>query len=126
MTQFTTLDGKDSLVGRRATEIQRYGEFTFNSQSHYKVIGREPEGDTKPLLAEIKFQKGPIKEVGVNGIFIEDLLNICADQLEQFQASDFATRENACALTHIQEALMWLKKRTEDRDLRNVLGVYQV
>ena len=34
------------------------------------------------------------------------------------------TRETACALTHIEEALMWLNKRVEDRIERGVLGTY--
>ena len=42
--------------------------------------------------------------------------------IEGFQSGEFATRENACALTHIEEALMWLNKRVENRIERNVLG----
>ena len=30
--------------------------------------------------------------------------------------------KNYCALTHIEEALMWLNRRVEDRIERNVLG----
>ena len=33
--------------------------------------------------------------------------------------------ENACALTHIEEALMWLNRRVEDRITRGVLGTEQ-
>lgn len=36
-----------------------------------------------------------------------------------------ASRENACALTHIEEALMWMNRRVEDRIERNVLGLNQ-
>lgn len=39
-----------------------------------------------------------------------------------FQAGPFSSRENACALTHIEEALMWMNRRVEDRIERNVLG----
>lgn len=54
-----------------------------------------------------------------------DLLEIVRDRLEGFQSGEFSSRENPCALTHIEEALMWLNRRTEDRIERNVLGTEQ-
>ena len=51
-----------------------------------------------------------------------DLLEIVRDRLRAFQAGPYSCRENACALTHIEEALMWLNRRAEDRAERNVLG----
>lgn len=71
----------------------------------------------------IEFQKGPRKEPdSVHGIIDTDLLEIVRHRLQCFQKGDFATRENACALTHIEEALMWMNRRVEDRIERNVLG----
>ena len=77
------------------------------------------------VVAEIQFQHGPRNEEGSTvGVLDVDLLEIVRDRLKQFQAGEFACRENACALTHIEEALMWMNKRTEDRAERNVLGTY--
>ena len=70
----------------------------------------------------VKFQKGPVKENGVNGCFQEDLIVIAIDRLRSFQAGDFACRENALALTKLEECLMWLQKRTENRLSRGVEG----
>jgi hypothetical protein len=39
-----------------------------------------------------------------------------------FQSGEYACRENAIALTHIQDAMMWLQKRTRDRMARGVEG----
>jgi hypothetical protein len=74
---------------------------------------------------DIRFQNGPIQEVGVNGISNEALLAIVEDRLFGFQSSQFACRENAIALTRIQEAMMWLQKRTRDRTARGVEGTNQ-
>ena len=41
------------------------------------------------------------------------------------EAGEYATRENAIALTHIQDAMMWLQKRTRDRIARGVEGTNQ-
>lgn len=70
----------------------------------------------------IKFQNGPILESGVNGISGEALLAVVIDRLRSFQAGPFACRENALALTSLEESLMWLQKRTRDRLARGVEG----
>ena len=75
----------------------------------------------------IKFQKGHRNDPDArHGVLDVDLLEIVRDRLACFQNGDFATRENACALTHIEEALMWMSKRVEDRIARDVLGTYEV
>ncbi len=73
-------------------------------------------------FGRISFQNGPVKENGVNGCHQEDLLVIVIDHLEYFQAGEFACRENALALTKIQEAMHWLNHRTAARVERGVEG----
>ena len=85
---------------------------------HKYYVGR---GDK--IITEIQFQKGPRNEEGsVAGVVEGDLLEIVRHRLQCFQAGPYATRENACALTHIEEALMWIAKRADDRAERGVLG----
>jgi hypothetical protein len=74
-------------------------------------------GDTS-----LSFQNGPIADAGVNGITQEVLLAIVVDRLQCFQAGPFACRENALALTKLQEAQMWLLERTRGRMARGVEG----
>lgn len=72
----------------------------------------------------VKFQNGPIKEFGVNGVTQEALLAICIDRLRSFQEGPFKGRENAIALTHLEDALMWLQRRTRARIARGVEGTH--
>lgn len=72
----------------------------------------------------ISFQNGPINEAGVNGITQEVLLAIVVDRLKSFQAGPFACRENALALTKIEEAQHWLQHRTRARMDRGVEGTH--
>ena len=74
------------------------------------------------ILTKVSFQKGPIKENGVNGCQMEDLIAICIDRLDGFQSGQFSCRDNAMAKTKLEEALMWLRKRTQDRIDRGVEG----
>ncbi len=73
-------------------------------------------------FGHVKFQKGPLEETNLNGCFIEDLIAICIDRLQGFQSGDFPCRENALALTKLQEALHWLNHRTNERETRGVEG----
>lgn len=72
----------------------------------------------------ILFQNGPINEVGVNGLTQEVLLAIVADRLRSFQDGPFKCRENALALTKIEEAMHWLQQRTIARMRRGVEGMH--
>ena len=74
----------------------------------------------------IDFQNGPLSETTYpNGISNEALLAIVEDRLAGFQSGDFPSRENSIALTKVQEAMMWLHKRTLDRVDRGVEGTLQ-
>lgn len=103
---------------------------------HYGVVklntGRISEEDgtfrTRPenLLVTIQMQEGPRKDPdAIHGVLDCDLLEIVRDRLIAFQSGPYACRENACALTHIEEALMWMNRRVEERATRGVLGTYQ-
>lgn len=73
-------------------------------------------------ITEINFQNGAINEHGINGLTQEVLLAIVADRLQSFQAGLFSCRENALALTKIEEAQHWLQQRTLARMRRGVEG----
>lgn len=94
-----------------------------NGRHHYQVfIKGNAESVASPLL-DIQFQEGSRKDPNaIAGVLETDLLEIVRHRLQCFQDGDYRTRENACALTHIEEALMWLNKRVEDRQERGVLG----
>ena len=79
--------------------------------------------NSEGVYADIQLQNGARKEENsIHGIIDTDLLEIVRHRLRCFQAGPYSSRENACALTHIEEALMWLNRRVEDRIERNVLG----
>jgi hypothetical protein len=71
---------------------------------------------------DIHFQNGPISEAGVNGLTQEVLLAIVADRLRSFQKGPYSSKANACALTHVEEAMQWLHSRTLERMRRGVEG----
>lgn len=94
---------------------------------HFYMV--ECRAGDDPVTSDINtelicFQCGARNEPGsVAGVLDTDLLEIVRDRLRAFQEGKFATRENAVALTHIEEALLWMNKRIEDRAERGVLGL---
>lgn len=96
---------------------------------HYKIF--HDNKITKSVhdtdkVGDIQFQEGTRGFIdSTNGVTMSDLLEIVRHQLQCFQQGDFSCKENAVALTHIEEALMWLNKRVEDRIEREVLGQHK-
>ncbi len=89
---------------------------------HYAidVDGSETAG------VDLYFQNGAIAESGVNGLTHEVLLAIVIDRLRCFQAGPFTCRENALALTRLEEAQHWLHARTRARMARGVEGTHKL
>lgn len=89
----------------------QYEVFTAEGHEHICVIG---------------LQSGPRSAIdSTRGVLDGDLLEIVRHRLQCFQAGDYACRENALALTAIEEALLWMAKRADDRAERGVLGTTQ-
>jgi len=74
----------------------------------------------------IRFQNGPINEVGVNGITHEALLAILMDRMEGFQAGPYASPDNQEALEAMRTAQTALQRRTKARMARGVEGTHTV
>ena len=104
------------------TQIFHEDEPKFNAPSHFE-IKRKVDGET---VSKIDMQELPILESGVNGCCNEDLINIVVARLEGFQASSYSCRENAIAITKLEEALLWLHHRTNKRKARGVEGTRAV
>ncbi len=99
----------------------RYEITGFNSETNASESGID-DRDRVSIL----FQNGPIAEAGVNGVTHEALLAIVADRLRSFQKGPYSCKANACALTHIEEAMHWLQQRTIERMRRGVEGTHTV
>lgn len=104
------------------TEVFAVDEKGAGNANHEYLVWAVAENSIKDIcpLVEISFQNGTIQEAGVNGIQIEDLLVICIDRLEGFQAGNFPCQENAVALRKLEGTLLWLNRRTRDQTQRQV------
>ena len=69
---------------------------------------------------------GEILEWGLEGVHVENHIDYALARLENFQAGQLKCRENALAITHLQEARHWLEHRMHDRDNRGVLGTTEL
>lgn len=102
----------------------------FIAQDHRSDdLGRPAGGETHGVGIDIVWQDGPLAISGQrlepNGAFVEGVLEAALGRLEFYQASEFRCRENALAITKIEEALHWCQHRTRDREVRGVEGTHE-
>lgn len=76
-------------------------------------------------LGALRFQNGPIPDVGINGITNEVAIACVIDRLESFQAGPFKCAENEGALIALRCAMTALQSRTVNRKARGVEGKMQ-
>lgn len=111
----------------KLNDVYAYDKQGCGGANHVYIVhpfGDDPRnnGDHE-CLTIIQFQNGPRNdENSSQGVIDTDLLEIVRDRLMAFQFGDYACVENENALRHIDEALLWLNKRVEDRAERGVLG----
>lgn len=116
----------DSTTQLTIAVVDEPGQGGANHEYEVTWLRNQSErSEILPNSLRVSFQNGPIKEFGVNGITQEALLAIVIDRLRSFQAGPFSCRDNAIALTHCEEALMWLQRRTRERLKRGVEGTNQ-
>lgn len=85
-------------------------------------------GSVRGVGLSIDWQNGPLGRDGdrkePNGAFVETVIAAAAQRIEAYQASKFKCRENALALTKLEEALHWLNARTNRREKQGVEGTH--
>ena len=122
MRELSTIQKREKL-----NKVYAADELGSGGGNHEYTIYKNDENLAQTdLLCHIQFQEGPRKDKNSqHGVLDTDLLEIVRDRFKGFQTGPYSSRENACALTHIEEALMWMNRRVEDRIERNVLGTNQ-
>lgn len=97
------------------------------AHTSYRISGKKGPLDNHPIpTIDLRFQNGPIKECGANGITHECLLAVLIDRLDGFQHGPFQCQENAIALERLMAARDILKSRTIVRQHRGVEGTHEV
>lgn len=93
--------------------------------------GAPAGGQTRGRGIIIDWQNGPLgrgaERKEPNGAFVEGVIAAAIDRIQFYQVAaggKFACRENALAITKLEEALLWLQKRTLDREARGVEGTH--
>lgn len=69
----------------------------------------------------IVFQNGAM-DLGRNGATTEEVLDVLIEHLNFFQKGPFACRENALAITKLEEAKHWVLHRKQLREAQGVKG----
>ena len=104
---------------------------TFTAGNHLDDQGRPAGGFVHATGLEIAWQNGPLREQGTdepdapNGAFVETVIAAAIQRIEHYQETQFRCRENALAITKLEEALHWLNARTARREADGTEGTHQ-
>lgn len=78
---------------------------------------------------KIDWQNGPLgrdeERILPNGAFVETVIYAALQRIEEYQKTKFNCRENALAITKLEEALHWLNARTNRREVAKTEGTHQ-
>jgi hypothetical protein len=107
----------------------------LTEQHEIDTNGNPDGGGTFGDGISIRWQIGPlgrgVERQEPHGAFVEGVIQAAIGRLQFYQTAPdgkglgkFSCRENAIALTKLEEALMWLEKRTADREAREVEGTH--
>jgi hypothetical protein len=94
----------------------------MNEQNPAKFVGTFIFIEHNENMLHLFLQNGPIKENGVNGVQVQTIIETAKLIIEGLN-KNFPCRENSMIITKLHEAIMWSKKRTEDRIAREVEGL---
>lgn len=102
----------------------------INAENYLDADGNPAGGTVSGRGLSISWQSGPLQAVDgerldPNGAFVEGVITAALQRIEHYQTTKFRCRENAIAVTKLEEALLWLNKRTADRTARGVEGTHQ-
>lgn len=91
----------------------------------YELSGFEKEENIQTIqfIQKEPTEDGTTMKTVSDGTTNEDLIEVLINRLSYLQEK-FGCKENACAITHLQEAQMWLWKRTATRMARGVEGMH--
>jgi hypothetical protein len=103
----------------------------IEAKSDVDPNGNPTGGYVKATGFSINWQNGPLgrgtERIEPNGAFVEGVIEAARQRIEFYQKANggkFACRENACAITKLEEALHWLNARTQSREKRAVEGTH--
>jgi hypothetical protein len=91
----------------------------------YKITDNGIENGEETTIKLCRGDKSDPTKPRQEGMFTETLLQVCKQYLEGVNVGPLASRDTSMAITKIDEALLWIGKRAEDRKLREVQGTYQ-
>ncbi len=112
-----TLKGIAQIGGVNVSEYTSPEDYSLRENNYIRIDHSKNE-------IYFTVQDGPVKEAGVNGCQVDHIIELAKLIVEGLN-KNFPCRENSIAITKLDEALMWLDKRTKDREKRGVEGTSQ-
>ena len=100
----------------------------YRAENNNDPDGNPAGGMVEGVGLSINWQNGPLgrdeDRIEPNGAFVETVISAALQRIEYYQGTKFKCRENALAVTKLQEALHWLNSRTQRREAKGTEGTH--
>lgn len=100
----------------------------IRNHHRYELENFEKKDETGQVIQFIEKMPSVVDKTQLmtvkDGTTNEEVLAMLIDRMQGLQEK-FPCRENAIATTYLEEALMWLEKRTANRKARGVEGTHK-
>ena len=121
-------DHKTNKFNRECVNVSAIDKKSSDNANHryeisvWKNAETSDQNDELVEVCNLNFQNGGLKEVGANGITDQALIAVVLDRVRGFNGGQFRCRENSMIITKLEEAMLWMEKRSNDRARRGVEG----
>ena len=101
----------------------------FSAHNDNDENGNPAGGIVEGVGLNISWQNEPLgrgdERIEPNGAFVETVISAALQRIQYYQNSRFNCRENAIAITKLEEALHWLDSRTRRREDQKTEGTHK-
>ena len=104
-------------------DIEKVNNWNFIVPT-YKITNNGVEDATPHVINLCRGDANNENSPRQTGLFTETLLQVAVEYLQSVNTGELANRDTSIAITHIEDAILRLNKRAEDRKIRGVQATY--
>ena len=104
-------------------DIEKVNNWNFIVPT-YKITNNGVEDATPHVINLCRGDENNENSPRQTGLFTETLLQVAVEYLQSVNTGELANRDTSIAITHIEDAILRLNKRAEDRKISGVQATY--
>lgn len=97
----------------------------YDRDTNTYLFSRDDATGQPLVFGQLKFQSGPVREAGINGLQVDDLIALVIQRVQSLNVGEFSDPYNDETVEHLVLAMRAQEKRRLSRQARGVEGTSQ-